>query len=186
MEKSLLIFSFLLLHFNGCSQGFEKTHEYAYTGADRQAVYEFYERHHQEEGKHMYLNIVLTEKPNEVLTRVLIEWPETYDSTYLEVWEEPGLKNVDKILKVQVEYAACCYNIHAHYFLITNQGDWIQVPGIEYVMCDWPADIEEYKVDANNSLLGRVLLTHNSEGKVVDSQLIESLYWDGEKLIAPH
>jgi hypothetical protein len=112
---------------------------------------------------------------------------ETYDGNRIYTLEQSNLKNVKQIVQVQFDYFACCVSVDNHYFLITEDGNWIKLPSINYVACDGPEPFEEYrfpgqKFGMENSILKTT--SHPDSTFTVDSiEVIERFTWNGKEII---
>ena len=108
-----------------------------------------------------------------------------FDSVLVREWIDPGYKNVERILWVQFEYAACCYDYEVHYYLVTKKGNLVPLPSIYYSMCDYPGEIEEYEYHPDEGVIHHVINMYVGKGQIEESTEVETLFWDGKKLSGP-
>ena len=177
---SLVVFFIAL---NGHSQEFVTSSEYVAKGVDRKTVDDFMAYDNLDEP--IFGTIVLASDTSEVLLTFAITAPE-YDSTYVMELVNPGLKNVKKILLVQVEYAVSCYDVKANYYIITKKDKLIELDPIAYTMCDWPCDIQEYrfpsqKYGVKNQIISTELY-HDYQGNIDSTKTINMVNWNGKKI----
>lgn len=184
--KNLLLIIGISFSFSAFNQSFHPSEKYSLKGLEREEVQAFVDEHYDDTTQHLYAYLSSSDYPAIDFMPIWIQWPELFDSYTLTEWENPGYENVERILKIEIDYAACCSDIHYHYFIQRNDGSWYALPTISWVGCDWPQDSEDYIFDAAGSNIGHAILSHDTDGNVIDTQIILSLYWDGEEAIAPH
>lgn len=63
---------------------------------------------------------------------------EFYENSSLSVSTVNNLKNVLKIIKVEVNYNSCCSNHYSTYLLLDNKENLIEIPQIMNIHCDGP------------------------------------------------
>lgn len=184
--KTVLSLLVIFMAVGAHSQNFETSTTYIVKGADRHTVDQHNALGNWESGDSIPARIVLAADTNSIVLNFIIDWPDTYDSTYVKELQNPGLKNIKKIILVQVEYAACCYDVQAHYYLITKKDKLIELDIIGYSMCDWPDKIPEYRFpsqkygEANNIISAE--LYYGYEGTIDSTKTIDVVNWNGKKI----
>lgn len=111
---------------------------------------------------------------------------ETYDGNRIFSLKNPQLDNVKEIIQVQFDYFACCVSVENHYFLLTTEDKWIKLPLVEYVACDGPEPIQEYRFPSQKFGIPKTILKTESipdSNYVVDSVIIlEKYVWNGKEI----
>lgn len=112
---------------------------------------------------------------------------ETYDGNRIYSLKEPKLSNVKEIIQVQFDYVACCVSLDNHYFLVTEEDEWIKLPEINYVACDGPEPFKEYRFPSQNFGVVNTIIKTNSfpdSTYIVDSVIVIASYsWNGKEII---
>ena len=123
---------------------------------------------------------------------------DSYDNEYSSVSEttETQLKNISKIVKINIDHCACYCNTDVYYYLVTNNNEWIELPKLEQNDYDIGNTYLEYafrkeskttielveyreKINENkpnkNSLLG-------FETERIHEKTIKTITWTGNEL----
>lgn len=112
---------------------------------------------------------------------------ELFDSVQVDELINPGLEGVKSVLRVEVEYSACCSWSEVRFFLVKQSGEILELPELHQAYCDWPAEINEYYFPSEHEgSLNEILdvdISINSEGNVDSIQTKAVLLWDGKSYI---
>lgn len=133
------------------------------------------------------ISIFLKDKENKPLFELKIDEFEFYSGTTIEVLNTPNLKNTTQIIHLLSAYDACCTSYYSNYFLKTEEGKLIELPLVQYVHCDGPTPINEYRFP--NQKFGefdKILLTKsylNKEYQVNSVEVEKTYTWNGESII---
>lgn len=128
------------------------------------------------------LNLVRAENASEKLFTFTIEDTELFEEVFISTIENPGLEGVAEVIKMEIEYFACCAHVEAYYFLVTDQNELVALSQLENVYCEGTnADVQYIFPNqkhgmANNILKAEVFYTKSSDIKHITSQ--ESLVWN--------
>ena len=57
---------------------------------------------------------------NQTLSTLTIEDTELFEDIFITTLENPGLDGVSEVIKLEVEYLACCAHVEAYYFMVVN------------------------------------------------------------------
>ncbi len=71
----------------------------------------------------------------EPLASFTISDPDNFETVIISKLQNPGLNGVDEVIKVDIEYLACCAFVETYYFLATEDADFIALPQIENTYC---------------------------------------------------
>ena len=79
---------------------------------------------------------LVTTNSEESLATFTISDPDTFETVIISSLKNPGLEGVEEVIKVEIEYLACCAFVETHYFLATEDADFIALPQIENTYCE--------------------------------------------------
>ena len=134
------------------------------------------------------IKVFLTAKDdtNKIIQNFNIVDLETYYESAIYTLTNPDLKNVKQVIKVELEYSACCSDIKSYYFLLTNAGKWTSLPVISNVHCDGPEPFHEYrfpiqKFGKSQNIL-RTESFPNSSYEVDSISIKEMITWNGKNI----
>ncbi len=147
----LLAFTFTLYVTN--AQDFNTTEKYTLMNARSIG---------QEEEGLAQIDLVSSEDSSKTIAIVDITELELLENIRVTVLSEPNLEDINEIVKVELEYSACCVSTDTYYFLVTKENDFIALPRIENVYCDAP-QIDTHYVFPNQ--------TYGQEGKILKAEL---------------
>lgn len=82
--------------------------------------------------------------PSEMLSTIIIEDDELFEGVRISVLESPNLEGVLEVIKLEVEYAACCSGMEDYYFMVTDTHDFVALPMLENVYCEGPEPNFQY------------------------------------------
>ena len=60
---------------------------------------------------------LVTTNSEESLATFTISDPDTFETVIISSLKNPGLEGVEEVIKVEIEYLACCAFVETHYFL---------------------------------------------------------------------
>ena len=128
------------------------------------------------------VNLVRSGEDTEKLTSLTIEDTELFEDIFISTLEDPGLDGISEVIKMEVEYLACCAHVEAFYFLIDENQNVIQLPQLKNVYCEnsntdfqYTFPNQEYGV-SNNILETQTYYTDASKVKYVN--LKQRHAWD--------
>ncbi|MDY8134615.1 hypothetical protein [Aquimarina sp. 2201CG5-10] len=126
--KNVAIIFILLLSFQFVNaQKFQKTNKYLVTTEIKNSEYE-----HPE----YVVNLVRSGSASEKLSSLTIEDTELFEDIFITTLENPGLKGVSEVIKIEVEYLACCAHVEAYYFMVGENNDVVALPHLNNVYCE--------------------------------------------------
>ncbi len=126
---------------------------------------------------------------DEKITAFVLEDTELLEGIFISTLENPGLEGVEEIIKVEVEYLACCAHVEARYFILTETNDCIALPMLENVYCEIGAADEQYIFpNQEYGIQGNILRTekkYTSEAIVKYVSLQQSFAWNDNQDTTP-
>jgi hypothetical protein len=97
------------------------------------------------------------------------------------------LKNITKILIVNIEYMACCSNIEDYYFMVDKNNNLIELPEIENSHCDGPEPYYTYifpnQDGGEKDKIIYVEITPNEKFEREKIEILKTYFWNGESII---
>ena len=129
------------------------------------------------------INLVAANSKESLATFTITE-PDTFETVIVSTLKNPGLDGVEEVIKVEIEYLACCAFVETYYFLATADADFIALPHVENTYCEmaiselsYTFPNQEYGVD-NNILKIEKQYTNLGEIKYVG--LKQSYAWNDD------
>ena len=164
----ILFFSLLsFISFNSLSQDFKTSDQYAITPKLSQ-IGEDYWKTPYEDREPIIAYLVSKADTTKHLMKLELESLETFEAYRVEVMENPGISQVDKVVKLSLEYLGCCSTYENFYLLHTKSGEYKVLPEINYNHCDGPTPVEEYRF--TNQEFGK-------EGKILHTRSFRNDQW---------
>ncbi|WP_394748048.1 hypothetical protein [Spongiimicrobium salis] len=163
--KNIFILIAALLGFHTIqAQAFLPTEKYTVVkqATDKESEYESYAFHLVQQGM-----------PFEMLSTIIIEDDDLFEGVALSVLESPDLEGVLEIIKIEVEYAACCSGVEAYYFMMTDTNDLVALPMLENVYCEGPEPNFQY-IFPNQA--------YGTEGTILKTKVIYDDSFDIQKV----
>jgi hypothetical protein len=184
--KNLILIIFSLIFLNSFSQetkDFIKSEEYHFTEIDSLTIKKYWENFPTENPPEQ-IPVYLKDNNGRTLYEIKISELEFYSGTSIEVLNIDNLKNIVQIIHLKSGYDACCSNYYSNYLLVTNKGDIIELPESEYLHCDGPTPIVEYRFPNQKfGMKNRILLTKSNlnDNYEVESVEVQKIYsWNGK------
>lgn len=173
MKKVAIIFILLLSVRFVSAQSFQQTTKYVVTTEINDQGFE---------QPAYVVNLVRSGEDAEKLSTLTIEDTELFEDIFISTLENPGLDGISEVIKMEIEYLACCAHVQSYYFLIDKDQNLISLPQISNVYCeDSNTDFQyifpnqEYGIP-NNILETQTFYTDASEIKYVN--LKQSYTWN--------
>ncbi len=102
----------------------------------------------------------------------------------IKVLKNPELNNTKQIIKVEFEFLACCSNYETLYFIETTNNEFIKLPQLDYMFCEYATDKMEYIFPSQKFGQANKILTTESyldihqkteSVKIVNTQIWEEM-----------
>jgi len=131
----------------------------------------------------LVVNLVRSENSSEKISTLTIDDTELFEDIFITTLENPGLDGISEVIKMEVEYLACCAHVEAHYFTVSEDGDTIvALPELKNVYCEnsdtdyqYIFPNQEYGIEGN-ILQTQTFYKNTSDIKYVN--LKHSLEWN--------
>ena len=180
----LIIFLFIFLtSFGQATKEFNKTTEYYLTEIDSTTRVEYW-KNFPTENEPKPISIYLKNRKEEKLFEIKVSELESYSGTLIEVLEMNTLKNIEQIIHLKSDYNACCSNYYSIYLLKTKNGELIKLPETDYLHCDGPTPIIEYRFPNQKfGIKNKILLVkslRNDKYEVESIELQKTYNWNGK------
>jgi len=110
------------------------------------------------------------------ISTLTIEDTELFEDIFISTLENPGLEGISKVIKMEVEYLACCAHVEAFYFLVGNDNTITALPKLENVYCENSDKDYQYTFpsqkygEKNNILKTQTFYTPNAGVKYVNTK----------------
>ncbi len=107
------------------------------------------------------------------------------DDVIVRVLTNPNLENIKEVIRVDVNYSACCSYNDAFYFLVTNDNEFISLPHIENVFCEETVSEVQYifptqKFGKENLIL-KTEITYDAQiENITNTEVLQSLVWNDD------
>ncbi|MDH7447659.1 hypothetical protein [Aquimarina sp. 2201CG14-23] len=179
--KNVIIFFILIIGFQFMkAQSFQKTEKY-------RVVTEI--KKNGTEHPTCIVNLVRLGGISENLSTLTINDTELFEDIFITTLENPGLDGVSEVIKMEVEYLACCAQVETYYFMVTNDNELVSLPQLTNIYCEdsntdsqYTFPNQEYGIEGN-ILETETLYKETSEIKYVN--LKQSFTWNDNKVNSP-
>ncbi|PKV52944.1 hypothetical protein ATE84_5077 [Aquimarina sp. MAR_2010_214] len=83
------------------------------------------------------INLVRSgEENSDKISTLTIEDTELFEDIFITTLENPGLEGVSKVIKMEVEYLACCAHVEAYYYMLKEDNTIAELPELKNVYCE--------------------------------------------------
>ncbi|MEW7290313.1 hypothetical protein [Aquimarina sp. 2304DJ70-9] len=137
------------------------------------------------------VNLVRSRNSSETISTLTINDTELFEDIFITTLENPGLKGISEVIKMEVEYLACCAHVEAYYFTVSEDGDTIvALPELKNVYCeDSNTDFQYIFPNQEYGIKGNILQTQTFYKNTSDIKYVnlkQSFEWnDGAMTIDP-
>ncbi|WP_106463041.1 hypothetical protein [Aurantibacter aestuarii] len=185
MKNTILIIILLtfLNSFGQESNDFIKSKQYYLTEIDSLTIKKYWENFPTENAPEP-ISIYLKDNNGQTLYEIKILELEFYSGTTIEILNINNLTNIEQIIRLESGYDACCTNYYSTYLLKTKEGKLIELPESEYLHCDGPKPINEYRFPNQKfGIKNQILLTKsnlNDKYEVESVEVLKTYSWNGK------
>ncbi len=148
MKKvAIIIILFQSFQFLQAQKGFEKSEKYLVTTeiTDQGQEYPTY-----------VVNLVRSDNSSEKISTLTINDTELFEDIFITTLENPGLNGVSEVIKMEVEYLACCAHVESFYYMVQENGEVTALPKLKNIYCEesdtdfqYIFPNQEYGIDGN-------------------------------------
>ncbi|MFL1895036.1 hypothetical protein ACJRPK_04995 [Aquimarina sp. 2-A2] len=135
MKKYLPLFSLIFILYIGRSQEFERSNAYTikkHVVNNQTAAPTFILKLADAQGN------VINVDP------LIISDTELYEEVFISRLKNPGLEGVQEIIKLEVEYYACCAHVDAFYYMLKDDQTVVEIPQLQNVYCEGTTSDYQY------------------------------------------
>lgn len=172
MKNTIILFVLLVgLQFMN-AQDFQETTKYSITSdiKTKQQEYDPYT-----------VNLVKSDNASERLAIFTIDEISLFEDVFISTIENPGLDGVSEIIKVEIEYLACCAYVESYYIIAMEDSSFISLPKLENVFCETADTIFQYTFpNQEHGIEGTIVkseVLYNESAEIKSINLIQSFTW---------
>ena len=82
------------------------------------------------------INLVSSGEDSNTISTLTLEDTELFEDVFISTLENPGLEGVSKVIKMEIEYLACCAHVEAYYYMIKDDLSIVALPHLKNVYCE--------------------------------------------------
>ncbi len=176
--KNVIVFFILIIGLQFMrAQGFQNTGKY-------KAVTEIKEN--GAEQPTCIVNLIRLGGISENVSTFTINDIELFEDIFITTLEDPGLEGISEVIKMEVEYLACCAQVESYYFMVTDDDKIVSLPQLTNIYCENSDTDSQYTFPnqkygiKGNILETETLYKETSEIKYVN--LKQSFTWNDNKI----
>jgi len=179
--KKIILTLVILISFQWLpAQEFVKTKEYQIVEKNKVKESEY--------TPHVF-QLVSTAPDGPAIATYEVTFNDTFEEIEISVLDNPELEGVDRVIKVDLIYAACCTSEETYYYLAKDNGDFIGLPKVENVYCGSEATLQSY-IFPNQTfgIEGAVLkkkVAYTSAKEIKKIETIQQIVWNDSDFSFP-
>jgi len=160
---AIIIILFQTFQFGYAQNKFAKTEKYIITT----------EIADQGDNQSYVVNLVRADNSAKILSTITIDDTELFEDIFLSTLENPGLDGISEVIKMEVEYLACCAHVEAYYFMVGENNDVIELPEIQNVYCEnTDTDFQYTFPNQAYGIAGNILQTQTFYKNITDIKYV--------------
>lgn len=106
------------------------------------------------------VNLVRADESSDTISTLTISDTELFEDIFISTLENPGLEGISEVIKMEVEYLACCAHVESYYFMVGENNDVIELPELKNVYCeDSDTDFQYIFPNQEFGITGNILQT---------------------------
>jgi len=106
------------------------------------------------------VNLVSAKDSSEKISTLTIDDTELFEDIFITTLENPGLEGISEVIKMEIEYLACCAHVESYYFMIGEDNNIIELPEINNVYCENSDTDSQYIFPTQEyGIIGNILQT---------------------------
>lgn len=82
------------------------------------------------------IDLISSGEDTNTISTLTIEDTELFEDIFISALENPGLEGVSKVIKMEIEYLACCAHVEAFYYMIKDDLSVVALPQLKNVYCE--------------------------------------------------
>ena len=173
--KNIILLAFVASIYSASAQKFEATAKFK-TVNERSIG--------QEEEGTALIDLVASGETSNTLAVLAIPQLDLLEDVHISVLSDPYLEGITEILKVELEYSSCCISTSTHYFLVSNDKNFIALPAIKNLYCDTTqSDIQYIFPNQAKGQEGKIIraeLQYTETYTIKDIKVLQSFFWNDD------
>ncbi len=131
------------------------------------------------------VNLIRSENSSKKISTLTIDDTELFEDIFISTLENPGLEGISEVIKMEVEYLACCAHVEAYYYMVADDNKIIALPELTNVYCEnSDTDFQYVFPNQDYGIEGNILKTQTFYKNTSDIKYVnlkKSISWkDGE------
>lgn len=103
---------------------------------------------------------------NENISSITLKDAELLEGVYVTTLDNPGLEGVSKVVKMEIEYLACCAYVKSFYYLLKDDNSVVAMPELNNTYCeDTNSDLQYIFPNQEYGIRDNILETQTSYKK---------------------
>ncbi len=82
------------------------------------------------------VNLIRSGGISEKLSTLTIDDTELLEDIFVSTLEDPGLDGISEVIKLEVEFFACCAEVASYYYMVTDDQQLISLPQLSNIYCE--------------------------------------------------
>ncbi len=82
------------------------------------------------------IDLVSSGEDTNTISTLTLEDTELFEDIFISTLESPGLEGISKVIKMEIEYLACCAHVEAYYYMIKEDLSIVALPHLKNVYCE--------------------------------------------------
>lgn len=132
-----------------------------------------------------FLDIVTVEEYSMKIATLSITNFDFFEDVTISKLATPNLKNIEEVIKVDINYNDCCTHIDSYYFMITDTSDVISLPNIENTYCDTNVTERQYifptQALGKEDTILKTAVNFTETYTIQDIYILESFVWSDDE-----
>ncbi|MBP2831614.1 hypothetical protein J8281_05375 [Aquimarina sp. U1-2] len=107
-----------------------------------------------------HVSLVRADNSSDIISTLTIADTELFEDIFITTLENPGLEGISEVIKMEVEYLACCAHVASYYFMIDHDNNIVELPEVKNVYCeDSDTDFQYIFPNQEYGVAGNILKT---------------------------
>ncbi len=128
------------------------------------------------------VSLVRADESSDIISTLTISDTELFEDIFITTLENPGLEGISEVIKMEVEYLACCAHVESYYFMVGENNEIIELPEVKNVYCeDSDTDFQYIFPNQEYGIAGNILRTqtfYKNKSDIKYVNLKQSYAWN--------